>query len=411
MALKALKIRIYPNAGQKNLLDRTFGCNRLVYNTMLAERKDVYERLKGDPQELFAYKYRTEKQLKEEFPFLAEVDSISLQQTRANLGVAYQNFYRRVKDPRVPKDEKGFPKFKTKNGKNSFRTVMVNGNLKIDFDRRKVKAPKLGWISFRDNRIVSDINVRSMTFSRTPTYKYYVSILYEDSVKKQPEKVDLAKPNLKIKGLDMSLTDFFVDENGESPMYDANYRAYEKKIASLQKKIDETKCRQLKKKLRLRLARIHEHIANKRRDFTEKLSHKLVTENDVIVVETLSLKDMAKFRTWEERRESKDKSNHGKSVHDLGWNYFLNRLKTKADEKGKVIIEANKWFASTKTCNVCGYVNRDLMVSDRSWVCPQCGKEHNRDQNAAQNLKNLALKIVTEGTSGSAAARRNRNHL
>ena len=410
MELKALKIRIYPNVGQKNLLDRTFGCNRLVYNAMLAERKEVYERLKDKPKELHEYKYRTEKQLKEEFPFLAEVDSISLQQTRANLGLAYQNFYRKVKDPRVPKGEKGFPKFKQKNGKNSFRTVMVNGNLKIDFTKRKVKAPKLGWISFRDDRVVSNINIRSMTFSRTPAQKYYVSILYEVPVDK-PAKVDLSKPNLKIKGLDMSLTNFFVDENGESPMYDVNYRAYEKKIASLQKKIDETKCRQLKKKLYLRLARIHEHIANKRRDFSEKLSAKLVKENDVIVVETLSLKDMAKFRAWEERRESKDKSNHGKSVNDLGWNYFLGRLKTKADEQGKVIIEADRWFASTKTCNVCGYVNKNLTVADRSWVCPHCGKEHNRDQNAAQNLHDLAMKIVTDGTPGSAAARRNRSHL
>lgn len=411
MALKALKIRIYPNAGQKSLLDKTFGCNRLVYNTMLAERKEVYERLKGTPKALFEYKYRTEKQLKEEFPFLSEVDSISLQQTRANIGLAYQNFYRRVKDPRVPKGEKGFPKFKSKNGKNSFRTLMVNGNLKIDFNRRKIKAPKLGWISFRDNRVVSNVKIKSMTFSRTPTHKYYVSILLEDPSPRQPEKIDLSRDDLKVKGLDMSLTDFFVDENGESPMYDANYRSYEKKIAELERRIAETKCTQLKRKLRLRLARIHEHIANKRRDFAEKLSNKLVKENDVIVVETLSLKDMAKFRTWQERRESKDKSNHGKSVHDLGWNYFLNRLKTKADEKGKVIIEADKWFASTKTCNVCGYVNRDLTVADRSWVCPQCGKEHNRDQNAAQNLRDLAMKIITEGTSGSAASRRNRNHL
>ena len=410
MKVKALKIRIYPNAKQKNLLDRTFGCNRLIYNTMLAERKEVYERLKSRTRELYEYDYRTEKQLKDIFPFLAEVDSISLQQTRINLGVAYQNFFRRVKDPRIPADAKGFPRFKTKNGKNSYRTVMVSGNLKIDFKKRKVKAPKLGWISFRDNRIVDGINIRSMTFSRTPTQKYHVSILYEDK-SVAPAKVDLSKPNLKVKGLDMSLTDFFVDDEGNSPIYDANYRSYEKKIAELNRKIAETKSGSLKRKLKLRLARIHEHIANKRRDFNEKLSTKLVKENDIIVVESLSLKDMAKFRTWEERKNSKDKSNHGKSVHDLGWNQFLNRLKTKADEQGKVVIEASRWFASTKTCHICGYVNNDLTISDRGWLCPQCGTVHHRDQNAAQNLKGLLLDNITDGTPGSAAVRRNRNHL
>lgn len=130
----------------------------------------------------------------------------------------------------------------------------------------------------------------------------------------------------------------------------------------------------------------------------EKLSTKLVKENDVIVIESLSLKDMARFKKWEERRNSKDKSNHGKSVYDLGWYYFVQRLKTKAQEQGKVVIEANRWFASSKTCNVCGYVNRDLTIEDRSWLCPKCGTEHNRDENAAINLRNL----ITAGTAGCA---------
>ena len=249
-----------------------------------------------------------------------------------------------------------------------------------------------------------------MTFSRTPSMKYYVSILYED-YNISINQVDINNPNLNIKGLDMSLTNFFVDDEGNSPQYDRNYREAEKKIAWLQKKISTTKINSLKKKLRLRLARIHEHIANKRKDFNEKLSTKLVKENDVIVIESLSLKDMAKFKKWEERKDLNDKSNHGKSVNDLGWYYFVNRLKTKAEEQGKIVIEANKWFASSKTCNICGYVNKDLTISYRSWICPKCGTEHNRDQNAAMNLRDVALNIFTEGTSGSAVVRRNRNHL
>ena len=397
MKLKALKIRIYPNAQQTSLLNKTFGCTRFVYNSMLSERKKVYGELKELPRELYEYKYKTEKQLKEEFPFLKEVDSIALQQARMNLGTAYENFFRRCKDTRIPSSEKGFPKFKRKNAKNSFRTIMINGNLKIDFDLKKVKAPKLGWINFRDNRRIEDVKIHSMTFSRTASLKYYVSILYEDVVLNK-EKVDVNKPNLKVKGLDMSLTNFFVDDEGNSPQYDRNYRTTEKKIAWLQNKISTTKNKSLKNKLKLRLARLHEHIANKRKDFNEKLSTKLVKENDVIVIESLSLKDMAKFRKWEELKNSKDKSNHGKSVNDLGWYAFVQRLKTKAEEQGKVVIEANRWFASSKTCNVCGYVNKDLTIEDRSWICPKCGTEHNRDQNAAINLK----QIFTAGTAGRA---------
>ena len=397
MKLKALKIRIYPNVEQTSLLNKTFGCTRFVYNSMLSERKEVYSKLKDKPRELYEYKYKTEKQLKEEFPFLKEVDSIALQQARMNLGMAYENFWRRCKDPRIPSSEKGFPKFKRKNAKNSFRTVMVTGNLKIDFELKKIKAPKIGWISYHDDRKIKDIKIHSMTFSRTPSLKYYVSILYEDVVENKPQ-VDLNRTDLKVKGLDMSLTNFFVDDEGNSPQYDKNYRTYEKKISELQQKLSTTKSKSLKNKLKLRLARIHEHISNKRKDFNEKLSTKFVKESAVIVIESLSLKDMAKFKKWEERRNSNDKSNHGKSVNDLGWCYFVNRLKTKAEEQGKVVIEANRWFASSKTCNVCGYVNKDLTISDRSWICPHCGTEHNRDQNAAINLK----QIFTAGTAGRA---------
>ena len=398
MKLKALKIRIYPNVQQTTMLNKTFGCTRFIYNTMLSERKEIYSKLKDKPRELYEYKYKTEKQLKEEFPFLKEVDSIALQQARMNLGVAYENFWRRCKDSRIPSSEKGFPKFKKKNSKNSYRTVCSHDNLKIDFDLKKIKAPKLGWINFRDNRRIEDIKIHSMTFSRTQSLKYYVSILYEDVVPSK-EKVNLNSPNLKVKGLDMSLTNFFVDDEGNSPQYDRNYKTYEKKLSELYRRISTTKSKSLKNKLKLRLARLHEHIANKRKDFNEKLSTKLVRENDVIVIESLSLKDMAKFKKWEERRNSKDKSNHGKSVNDLGWYYFVQRLKTKAEEQGKIVIDADKWFASSKTCNICGYVNRDLTISDRTWLCPRCGKEHNRDQNAAINLKNI---FITAGTADRA---------
>ena len=221
MKLKALKIRIYPNVQQTTMLNKTFGCTRFIYNTMLSERKEVYNKLKHNSRELYEYKYRTEKQLKDEFEFLKEVDSVALQQARMNLGVAYENFFRKCKDYRIPSSEKGFPKFKKRNSKNSYRTVCSHDNLKIDFEKKKVKAQKIGWISYHDDRKIEDIKIHSMTFSRTPSLKYYVSILYEDDVPNK-EKVDLTRKDLKVKGLDMSLTNFFVDDEGNSPQYDRN---------------------------------------------------------------------------------------------------------------------------------------------------------------------------------------------
>lgn len=410
MKLKSLKIRIYPNATQMVQLNKTFGCVRFIYNQMLGERKETYEKLKDKPRELYEYDYRTERQIKEEFGFLKEVDSIALQQARIDLSHAYQNFFRKARDPKIPSGEKGFPRFKRKGQKNSFRTILVGSNLKVDFEKRKIKAPKLGWVPFRDNRKIENLKIHSMTFSRTPTLKYYVSILYED-VSPNVQKPEIDPKTSKIAGLDMSLTNFFVDDNGNSPEYAGLYRKYEKKIAELQRKISISKNTQFRKKMRLRLNRIHEHIKNARKDFIEKLSTDLVRKNDVIVIETLSLKDMAKFRTWNERNGSSNPFNHGKSVSDLGWGCFVSRLKTKAEEHGKIVIEANRWFASSKTCNVCGYVNKDLTVPDRTWTCPKCRTIHMRDVNSAINLKNIALEIFTEGTSGSAGNSRNRSHL
>lgn len=228
MKLKALKIRIYPNKSQEVQLSKTFGCCRFIYNSMLAERIEVYEKLKNNRRELFEYAYKTEKQYKEEFEFLKEVDSIALQQSRKDLSAAYQNFFRRCKDKSAEK--KGFPKFKKKNDRNSFRVVKTAENLKIDFTKKKIKIPKMTWISFRDNRVIEDIRIHSVTVSKTKTNKYFASVLYEDATPSIPQ-VDLKVKNLNVKGLDMSLTEFFVDDEGNSPIFRRPYREFEQKIA------------------------------------------------------------------------------------------------------------------------------------------------------------------------------------
>jgi len=395
--LQALKIRIYPNKTQEQQILKTLGCCRFLYNQMLAERKDVYELLKDDKRKLYEHDYKTEKQYKIDFEFLKEADSQALQQARINLSVAYQNFFRRLKDKKIPAEEKGFPKFKKKHAKNSYRTVMTNNNLSINFEERKLKLPKLTPIPFRDNRNISDIVIKAVTITRTKTGKYYASVLIEREVF-TPKKQDLKTKNLVIKGLDMSLTNFFIDEQGNSPAYDKMYSKYEKRLGRLQKFRSKTKTRTNNyERLCLKINRIHEYLANYRRNFVEQLSTKLIVDNDVIVVESLSLKDMAKFKTWEERKNLVNKGNYGKSITDLGWGMFLNKLKYKADMAGKTVIEASKWFASSQICCICGYQSKEITdLSIREWICPRCDNTHFRDQNAAINLVNYGLKAPVE---------------
>jgi len=171
--IKAFKYRIYPNQEQKQLLCSTFGHNRFMWNHMLSERISIYEQLKDDKEQLFKHKYRTEKEYKADFVFLSEVDSVTLQQTRLNLNQSYQNFYRKV---RKNATEKGFPKFKKKSNTQSAKTVNTNDNCKIDFDLKKIKLPKLGWINYQDDRIFYS-KIKSVTVSKNTSNQYFASIL------------------------------------------------------------------------------------------------------------------------------------------------------------------------------------------------------------------------------------------
>jgi len=175
---KALKLRIYPTLEQQTQIDKTLGSCRALFNMMLYERKQAYEQLKDDKLKLYTHKYKTEKEYKEQFVWMQEVDSQALQQSRINLMTAYANFYRGLKK----KQNIGFPKFKKKKNSSSYRTIMTNNNIKIDFSESKVKLPKLGWLSFRDKRNSFDGIIKSATVSRTPTGKYFVSLLLEQEL-------------------------------------------------------------------------------------------------------------------------------------------------------------------------------------------------------------------------------------
>jgi putative transposase len=381
---KALKIRIYPNSQQETQILKTIGSCRFLYNSMLAERKDVYEALKENKRELYEYKYKTEKQYKTEYDWMKEVSSIALQQSRIDLSSAYQNFFKSLSGKR--KGQKvGFPKFHKKGRKDSYRELVTNNNIRVDFQNRKVKLPKLGWVSFRDKRSEMKGDLKQATVSRTATGKYFVSLLFEQNlVLKGVEISDELKA--KTIGIDMSVQSFFVDNEGNSPAYVKLYRKHEGRLKKLQRRVSKKqKGSKNRKKAQMRVNRVFETIANKRKDFTHKISTELVRNNEVIVVENLNLRAMAQTL------------NLGKSVNDLGYGMFLQQIRYKTLWNNKILIEADKWFASSKTCSKCGHHHKDLKLSDRVFKCPSCGFEINRDTNAGQNLKNYGLEILGLG--------------
>lgn len=388
MVHRALKVRVYPNSKQQEVLNKTLGSCRALYNMMLFERIQTYETWKAsgeDVRVLYEHEYKTEKQYKEEYEWLKDsVDSQALQQARINLSMAYQNFFKSLKGQR--KGAKvGYPKFKKKRIGSSYRTMMTNSNIAIDFENHKVKLPKVGYVNFKDIRKEIEGTIKSATVSRSSTGKYFVSLLIEQELELQGVVLDSINESQVI-GLDASLEKFFVDDNGNSPAYERLYRKYEPLLKKAQRKMSKKKkgSKNWYKALH-KVNLIHEIITNKRKDFTHKLSTELVRNNDVIVVEHLSLKGMSQALHL------------GKSVMDLGYSEFVRQLSYKALWNNKTFIQADKWFASSKTCSVCGYKKSDLQLSDREWECPNCGTDHDRDQNAGINLKNYGLKELGLG--------------
>ena len=371
---KAYKFRLYPNNQQQQLIEKTFGCCRFIYNQMLFERINVYEQLKNDKDQLYSYKYKTEKQFKEEFDWLKKVDSIALQQSRRNLETAYKNFF-------TAKGRVGFPKFKSKkNNQLSYTTINQKGTVKLSDDIRYVKLPKLGLVRIKCHRqIVDNEIIKSATISKTPSNKYFISILVE--YEKDIPQLNLDKEN--SLGLDYSSSSFYVDSQGNEANYPRYFRLLEDKLAREQRKLSKMqKGSKNRNKQRIKVAKIHEHISNCRKDFCHKLSHKLTEEFDYICLEDINLHAIAQTLHL------------GKSTNDNGFGMFRQFLSYKMFEKSKQLIKIDKWFPSSKTCHCCGSINKDLRLDDRIWVCSSCGETIYRDVNAALNIRDVGLSLI-----------------
>ena len=395
---KSLKLRIYPTEEQSKLINQTFGCCRKLYNEHLQERNEFYinnilpiknKASQTEINQIYrTFKPKTEKEWKEIYPYMKEVSSYSLQQSRMNCDQAFINFFKSKNGSR--KGKLGFPKFKSKKENHqSYREPNVNGNAQIHFEERFVKVAKLGKVSFKDRAFPKWWNqiqkLCSMTISKSCSGNYYVSILFE--ISPCTYRVENRKEAI---GLDFSPSEMYIsseNQTGKDFGYIAQKQAHSKKLRKLQRRLarkqflkDPNSPRKLpsknREKARIKLARLEEHIANSRKDWIEKETLRLVKSYDKIVVEDLNLKGISKFLR------------NAKNMNDTSWGTFVLRLQAKGKDYNCKVIKADRYFPSSQLCSKCGFQYKGLKLSEREWTCPKCGKHHIRDVNAAINLKN-----------------------
>ena len=367
---RAYRFRLYPNREQEQALSRQFGSSRFVYNNFLRARVDYYLTHKdSDGKKGLNYhdtaRMLTELKRQAEYKWLSEANAQALQQTLIDLDTAYTNFFRK---------RAKFPRFKRKRGRQSFRVPQA-----FRLEGNQLVIPKISPIKMVVHRPVEG-KIKSVTISRTPAGRYYASILCE---------VELADPEYQGGeiGLDLGLKAFVVTSDGEKVEHPRHLRKVERRLRRLQRRLS----RRQKgsggyEKARLAVARQHEKVANERADFLHKLSRRLVDENQVIHVEDLHVKGML--------------ANHhlAKSIADSGWGEFVRQLEYKGRWYGCHVHKIDRFFPSSKRCHVCGYINQDLSLSARSWTCPECRSVHDRDENAAINIRDFGGRAGTART-------------
>ena len=387
---KSLKVRLYPTKEQSILLNKTFGCCRLIYNERLHEHIEWYDQNKDLPKsERSKLKGKLPKQLREEkYDFLGEAISEALIQSQRNCEQAFSNFFNSLSCKRKGK-KVGYPKFKSKKQhRDSFTLCMISENL-LDWDHRTIKIPKLKQVRFghaedRKGKWIDWFKTatpKHMTISKNPAGEYWCSILFE----KQEDLYSTIKLDNAV-GLDFSPNSLYINDLNEvAPNYKRAKQENQRKLTKLERRLArKQKGSKNREKARIKLARHEQHIANIRRDYREKETLRLIQKYDVIGIEDLNLIGMMKF------------SHNAKNYLDASWYSFVTRLEEKAKHNNCLVIKADRFYPSSKTCNRCGYIKKDLKLSDRVWICPECGTEIIRDQNAALNLKENAIKILVD---------------
>lgn len=368
---KSFKYRIYPNKQQEELIQKTFGCCRFVYNYYLTKRIELYN-LSKSYMNYYACSADLTK-LKRELAWLKEVDSASLQSSLKDLEVAFKNFYREIKKGN---SKHGFPRFKKKKeGCRSYRTTFDDNNIRIT--DKTIRLPKLGYIKCKTS-IFPEGRIISATISQNSSGKYYVSVYCTD--------VEMPKRTLtgNSVGIDLGIKEFCVTSDGEMVSNPKFFKVSQDKLAKLERALSrKTIGSSNRVKAKRKLARQYEKVANQRKDFLHKLSTGLVRNNDVICIESLQIQNLVKNNKL------------STSIHDAAWGEFKRQLQYKSKWYGSRLIQIDTFYASSQICNVCGYANKETKdLSVRKWDCPQCNAHHDRDINAAINILSKGLEQI-----------------
>lgn len=381
--------RIYPDKEQKQLMERHFGSCRFVYNKFLELRSTMYSKFNISLTRTYLDNHLLV--LKEIYPWLKDVNSQSLQHANKNLDMAYQRFFNKQGD---------YPARKSKKDTNSFQ---VTQRYKINITTSRIYIPNIGWMKIKMHRdlfstdmiqttvnneviIEKDLNadfLRTATVSRTPTRKYHVSILTEDNIPYPPIQ---SYSKATTVGVDVGIKTFCALSTGETIDNPKFLKASLKRLKCLQRRVSrKVKGSNNRKKEVKKLALIYELVVNQRNDFQHNVSLKLIRENQAVAIETLNIKGMIK--------------NHklAQAISDSAWYGFVSKLMYKAEKLGKTVLKIGMWEPSSKNCSVCGCHNKDLTLDIREWQCPECKTNHDRDINAAINIKKFALMGHEEG--------------
>lgn len=368
---RAIKYRAYPTPEQQVLLSKTFGCVRFIWNQMLTDAQQFLD----EAGILFI---PTPAKYKKEFPFLKEIDSGALCNAQLDLKEARKRYR---EDPKSV----GAPTLKNKRKSKMSYTTNVHSyktndgriihTLALGYD--SIKLPKIGWVKINKHR-EPEANwvLKGATVSCTRSGKYFISLLYEFEEDIQP-----VKPTKETSlGLDYSSHGFYVDSNGDVANYPRFYRQSEAKLARAQRRLSRMQfgSHHYDKQL-YRVRVLQEHVANQRKNFCHTVSTAIAKQYDAVFVEDINLRGLAGSLKL------------GKSTNDNGFGMFRTMLEYKLTSRGKTFAKINRWYPSSKTCSVCGFIKDDLTLADRSWTCSACGTTHSRDHNAAINIRNVGL--------------------
>ena len=370
MIRKAFEYRLYPNKQQEELILKHIGCARWIYNYALEKKMKAWNDNKINLSRFDIQKDLPLLKRQEETKWLKEVSAQSLIVSLLNLESAYKKFF---------KEKQGFPKFKSKH--TSKQNFSIYQYTKVDFENEIVRLPKITPIKTRFHRKFKG-KIKTVTVKRTPTGKYFISILVETK--------DNCKKKKKIKektaiGIDLGIKDFVVLSTGEKISNPKILKSYEEKLVRVQRRLSrKKKGSNNRNKARIKVAKVYEKITNIRKDFLHKLSHKLTHENQVssLVVEDLNVRGMLKNRRL------------AKNISDCSWSEFVRQLEYKSEWYGVNLIKIDRFEPTSKLCSMCGSINSNLQLKDRNWICDNCGTNHDRDVNAATNIKRIGLKEI-----------------